>query len=76
MSGFMNPISSGKYRNDPCPCGSGKKIKKCHGVKTDITLEERNEINGWIQSFNKRLADALKHGRMKEVEKLCKGDLS
>ncbi|HBO90611.1 MAG TPA: hypothetical protein DD460_07650, partial [Acidobacteria bacterium] len=18
-------------RNDPCPCGSGKKYKKCHG---------------------------------------------
>jgi preprotein translocase subunit SecA len=21
-------------RNDPCPCGSGKKYKKCHGVET------------------------------------------
>lgn len=21
-------------RNDPCPCGSGKKFKKCHGVST------------------------------------------
>ncbi len=21
-------------RNDPCPCGSGKKFKKCHGVNT------------------------------------------
>jgi uncharacterized protein YecA (UPF0149 family) len=19
-------------RNDPCPCGSGKKVKKCHGA--------------------------------------------
>jgi preprotein translocase subunit SecA len=19
-------------RNDPCPCGSGKKFKKCHGA--------------------------------------------
>ncbi len=27
-----NPNSSGKTgRNDPCPCGSGKKYKKCHG---------------------------------------------
>ena len=25
--------SSGKAgRNDPCPCGSGKKYKKCHGA--------------------------------------------
>ena len=21
-------------RNDPCPCGSGKKFKKCHGAAT------------------------------------------
>jgi preprotein translocase subunit SecA len=21
-------------RNDPCPCGSGKKYKKCHGAET------------------------------------------
>jgi preprotein translocase subunit SecA len=20
-------------RNDPCPCGSGKKFKKCHGTE-------------------------------------------
>lgn len=23
---------SNAHRNDPCPCGSGKKFKKCHGV--------------------------------------------
>ena len=21
-------------RNDPCPCGSGKKYKQCHGVRS------------------------------------------
>jgi preprotein translocase subunit SecA len=21
-------------RNDPCPCGSGKKYKKCHGTNS------------------------------------------
>src|SRR5262249_21932037 len=26
-------------RNDPCPCGSGKKFKKCHGA----ALEEEGE---------------------------------
>ncbi len=25
-------------RNDPCPCGSGKKYKKCHGATQDATL--------------------------------------
>jgi uncharacterized protein YecA (UPF0149 family) len=27
------PEAPGKVgRNDPCPCGSGKKYKKCHGA--------------------------------------------
>jgi preprotein translocase subunit SecA len=28
-----NPDTWGKVsRNDPCPCGSGKKYKHCHGA--------------------------------------------
>jgi uncharacterized protein YecA (UPF0149 family) len=23
-------------RNDPCPCGSGKKYKKCHGAAVTV----------------------------------------
>jgi preprotein translocase subunit SecA len=33
--GRLGPSSGGLPtvgRNDPCPCGSGKKYKKCHGV--------------------------------------------
>lgn len=32
--GSAKPAASGDKvgRNDPCPCGSGKKYKKCHGV--------------------------------------------
>ena len=26
------PVAGKVGRNDPCPCGSGKKYKKCHGV--------------------------------------------
>jgi preprotein translocase subunit SecA len=30
---MVTPQRSGKVgRNDPCPCGSGKKYKKCHGI--------------------------------------------
>ncbi|AWM32316.1 SEC-C metal-binding domain-containing protein [Hymenobacter nivis] len=25
------PVQAKIGRNDPCPCGSGKKYKKCHG---------------------------------------------
>jgi preprotein translocase subunit SecA len=38
MSDIQNAASNGPVdwsnvgRNDPCPCGSGKKFKKCHGV--------------------------------------------
>jgi preprotein translocase subunit SecA len=33
--GQTNQRRSGEKvgRNDPCPCGSGKKYKKCHGVE-------------------------------------------
>ena len=27
-------------RNDPCPCGSGKKFKKCHGVQEEASATE------------------------------------
>jgi hypothetical protein len=29
-------------RNDPCPCGSGKKFKKCHG--RDIPIASKREV--------------------------------
>jgi uncharacterized protein YchJ len=29
--GILNTISNAR-RNDPCPCGSGKKFKHCHGA--------------------------------------------
>jgi preprotein translocase subunit SecA len=31
------PVKADKKvgRNDPCPCGSGKKYKKCHGASLD-----------------------------------------
>jgi preprotein translocase subunit SecA len=33
-SGPQNPVLKGKKvgRNEPCPCGSGKKYKQCHGA--------------------------------------------
>jgi preprotein translocase subunit SecA len=31
--GPATPATSDKVgRNDPCPCGSGKKYKRCHGA--------------------------------------------
>ena len=33
LEGIINPVADIKVaRNDPCPCASGKKYKKCHSV--------------------------------------------
>ncbi|MGN8762220.1 YecA family protein [Oribacterium sp. HCP3S3_B9] len=50
-------------RNDPCPCGSGKKYKKCHGradigtnigAKTDATEKDRNKEKKEDKMMNKK----------------------
>ena len=42
-------------RNDPCPCGSGKKYKKCHGAVIAIARAETRQCgectaccDGWV----------------------------
>lgn len=38
---MRDPTSPKVGRNDPCPCGSGKKHKKCHGSVAKIEARER-----------------------------------
>lgn len=40
----INPIYKNVGRNDKCPCGSGKKYKKCC-MNTDKVLETHNKVN-------------------------------
>ncbi len=41
-NGFLKDPKSPKVgRNDPCPCGSGKKHKKCHGSVAKTEARER-----------------------------------
>lgn len=51
---YFNPLSAGKYRNNPCVCGSGKKIKKCHGIKSTIPYTEYKMVVQMINDFNTR----------------------
>ncbi len=37
MNTIVKPKKIG--RNDPCPCGSGKKFKKCHGASKELEEE-------------------------------------
>lgn len=57
---YVNPLAKGKYRNAPCVCGSGKKIKKCHGRDHAIDVLKLNEINRLIDKNNKAYEAALK----------------
>ena len=38
---FLQPPADGPGRNRPCPCGSGKKYKVCHGRTAVHPLEQR-----------------------------------
>jgi hypothetical protein len=44
-SSYLKNLKNGNApkigRNDPCPCGSGKKHKKCHGSVTKIEARDR-----------------------------------
>ncbi len=49
-------------RNDTCPCGSGRKVKKCHGIDQGRRVAERNReemernaIEAAIQHMNKHV---------------------
>lgn len=38
-------------RNDPCPCGSGEKFKKCHGLKLAEERTKYDELFGPIKGM-------------------------
>ena len=74
-------------RNDPCPCGSGKKHKKCCSVTDDAPAEQAASPSepslphvcdfcgkGLEDDLNDRadlILDELLEGRVDEAEALC-----
>jgi uncharacterized protein len=53
-------VLSGRInRNDPCPCGSGKKYKKCCGSKDVIVISDRME--GEIIALQGEAIEFAKH---------------
>ena len=57
---YFNPISGGKYRNMSCPCASGKKVKKCHGIKSGLNKSELTEVNDLIRMSNQATVEVQK----------------
>ena len=55
----MSELSVG--RNDPCPCGSGKKYKKCHGREAVAQLSIRPDIAraNELKALDMELGDRL-----------------
>ena len=51
-------------RNSPCPCGSGKKYKKCHGALAAPEVAKPTELSSFV-----RLASMRHEARQKEIEK-------
>ncbi|MBN1973316.1 MAG: SEC-C domain-containing protein [Sedimentisphaerales bacterium] len=51
-------------RNEPCPCGSGKKYKKCHGNSNLIEKEPT------FISDHKAIENILKHKEAEELQRI------
>ena len=50
-------------RNDPCPCGSGKKYKKCHQAQDEARGRELRNLAGiaeWLTFHSRRLGEAAR----------------
>lgn len=70
----FNPLIDGNLRNTPCLCGSGKKVKKCHGVKRIITSEDAQLIKDLALDAKKVLEEQL--AAYKSTEGDINGDAS
>jgi len=49
-------MSSKPGRNDPCPCGGGKKYKKCHGLPAHLDVERTTLLSHLAQRHRSSLA--------------------
>jgi len=67
-------------RNDPCPCGSGKKFKKCclgrlapeaECVHDPVVSGEPVAFFDDIDRISNQVPDLIRKGRLDEAEKVC-----
>ena len=60
-------------RNDPCPCGSGKKYKHCHYDEDRRRLQQSSEVAGLTRS--ELAADSERHLTQARLEKKSVAEL-
>ena len=44
-----NPLK--RHPNERCPCGSTKKVKKCHGRAVYVTAADAAESRKWLRAM-------------------------
>jgi hypothetical protein len=54
-------------RNATCPCGSGKKIKKCCMIKSDITFAQ-----SWMENDGMHIISPIGPSTPQELEEMTK----
>jgi protein O-GlcNAc transferase len=59
-------------RNDPCPCGSGRKYKKCCKERDDELAAKRSAQKASTASDYQVALSHLQAGRLIEAESICK----
>jgi len=65
-------------RNDPCPCGSGKKFKKCCIDKPEVVPEPSPEMAELMEearefdAISDRVPDLVRQGKLDEAEEVCR----
>lgn len=63
---YANPLYIGALRNQPCICGSGKKIKQCHGQARTLQAEEAKALSEMITNYDNQkqiLQDLINQNR-------------
>ena len=78
--GNSNAAAKAIGRNEPCPCGSGKKYKRCHGVDSAPVLSESKkpamdpkalgEMAGMNPDFMMQVGQALQRLPKGQLQKL------
>lgn len=58
-------------RNDPCPCGSGKKYKKCCLNAASPTTNNSRFIYTDLDNLSNQIPTFIKQQKYKEAEKVC-----
>jgi tetratricopeptide (TPR) repeat protein len=67
-----SPITRRIGRNEPCPCTSGKKYKRCCALrpKDDVVITWHDDLDELLEISN-RANDLVHVGRLDDAERLC-----